>query len=107
MYDSVGRYGGEEFLIILPGCDASCVQSNAERLRSAISDEPMRFGSVELQITASFGATFTGAGLGLSSECLIRAADAAMYQAKREGRDCIRVRLAEAHPDDSFAPAAA
>jgi two-component system cell cycle response regulator len=42
-YDSVGRYGGEEFLIVLPGCDESCTAKQAERMREALGNEPMSF----------------------------------------------------------------
>lgn len=90
-YDSVGRYGGEEFLIILPGCHTQCIESHSERLRLLISSEPMRIGNLELQITGSFGATFALPAFDALSEGLIRTADTALYQAKREGRDCVRV----------------
>jgi diguanylate cyclase (GGDEF)-like protein len=90
-YDSVGRYGGEEFLIILPGCHTSCIQSHAERLRAAISQEPMRIGNLDLQVTASFGATYAVPSFDALSEGLIRTADTALYRAKREGRDCVRL----------------
>jgi diguanylate cyclase (GGDEF)-like protein len=90
-YDSVGRYGGEEFLIILPGCHANCVGAHAERLRQAISLEPMRIGDLELQISASFGATYAVPAFASPPEGLLRAADTALYCAKREGRNCIRV----------------
>ncbi len=86
-YDSVGRYGGEEFLIILPGCHASCIESHAERLRAAVGDLPMHIGEIELSITASFGATFALPACGAPPEGLLRVADAALYTAKRAGRN--------------------
>lgn len=90
-YDSVGRYGGEEFLIILPGCHTTCVGSHAERLRQAIAAEPMRIGEMELQVSASFGATYAVPAFASPPEGLLRAADTALYRAKREGRNCVRV----------------
>ena len=98
-YDSVGRYGGEEFLIILPGCHTQCIHSHAERLRQAIADEPMRIGNLELRVSASFGATYALPSFDAPSEGLIRIADTALYQAKREGRDCVRVIRYEASQD--------
>lgn len=90
-YDSVGRYGGEEFLIILPGCHDTCIASHAERLRLAISQQPMRIGDIELHISASFGATYALPAFQAPPEGLLRTADTALYQAKRAGRDCVRV----------------
>src|ERR1051326_2790071 len=55
-YDSIGRYGGEEFLIILPGCDETCTANQAERMRTALCSEPMRIGDASQLITGSFGA---------------------------------------------------
>lgn len=99
-YDSVGRYGGEEFLIILPGCHVNCVGTHAERLRQAIAGEPMQIGGVELQISASFGATYAVPAFEAPPEGLLRSADMALYCAKREGRNCVRV--IEFDPDQVF-----
>ncbi len=90
-YDSVGRYGGEEFLIILPGCHTHSIQAQSERLRLAISEQPIHVGNLELHVTASFGGTYALPAFDAVSEGLIRTADTALYQAKREGRDCVRV----------------
>ncbi len=84
--DLFGRLGGEEFAIILPNVDREGALAVAERLRAAISAEPIvgEFGSLE--VTASFGIS------ALSIVCkeidtLLAQADAAMYQAKRSGRN--------------------
>ncbi len=78
-YDSVGRYGGEEFLVVLPGCDLPAAQVQAERLRDALARTPFRAESHPIVMTASLG-------LACSSHCapevLIREADDALYLAK-------------------------
>jgi diguanylate cyclase (GGDEF)-like protein len=87
-YDSIGRYGGEEFLMILPGCDEPCTVSQAERMRAALAGEPMLLNDTRLPVTASFGATSWRPGLGEGTpESLIRIADAALYMAKDQGRN--------------------
>jgi two-component system cell cycle response regulator len=86
-YDAVGRYGGEEFLIILPGCDPTCTANQAERMRAALANEPMSIGDSPLQVTCSFGATCWRPGMDPSADALIRIADNALYMAKGQGRD--------------------
>ena len=86
-YDSIGRYGGEEFLIILPGCDSTCTLNQAERLRVALASEPMAINDLRHPTTASFGATCWKPGMDTNVESLIRVADEAMYQAKNQGRN--------------------
>jgi len=86
-YDAIGRYGGEEFLIVLPGADAEAVRSQAERMRNAVRLRPVHTPEASLHVTCSFGCTF-GLGSEVTAEGLIRAADEALYLAKRAGRDC-------------------
>jgi two-component system, cell cycle response regulator len=86
-YDSVGRYGGEEFLIIMPGCGGQDIENQAERLRRSLSVSPIAVGDLALNVTASFGATYTLPALRSQQEGLIRTADEALYKAKRSGRN--------------------
>jgi len=83
----VGRYGGEEFLVVLPGCDCGQAMQSAERIRSAIAGRPMQVEDSAINITVSVGATATAAHI--SQKDRLAAADAALYQAKHSGRDCI------------------
>ena len=85
-YDSVGRYGGEEFLIVLPGCDRNQTVNTAERIRSEIGGTPVLAAGVEILFTLSIGATVAGPGAYPPTEVL-GVADSALYQAKHAGRD--------------------
>jgi two-component system cell cycle response regulator len=86
-YDSIGRYGGEEFLVILPGCDEACTSSQAERMRLVLANEPMLINDTRQLVTGSFGATSWMPGTAPHSENLIRIADSALYMAKNQGRN--------------------
>lgn len=86
-YDAIGRYGGEEFLVILPGCDEVCTSSQMERMRAALDNDPMLINEVRAVVTGSFGATSWRPGAPPQAENLIRIADQALYMAKNQGRN--------------------
>jgi diguanylate cyclase (GGDEF)-like protein len=84
-YDWVGRYGGEEFLIVLPSSNFSGVRERTEQLRVALQDANITFNGTQITVTASFG---VASGFPSSYEAMILAADAALYRAKDNGRNC-------------------
>ena len=86
-YDSVGRYGGEEFLFILPGCDAQNARNQAERLLAAITRCPVELPRVAISFTMSIGVVVKYNVTVDDLESLIQAADSAMYTAKVHGRN--------------------
>ena len=83
-YDSVGRYGGEEFLVALPGCDVASAVAQAERMRAAIGSTPFTATGQPIPITVSLGISCTPP---TAPESLIRDADNALYEAKARGRN--------------------
>jgi diguanylate cyclase (GGDEF)-like protein len=90
--DTVVRYGGEEFLIILPETPLAGAVGLAERVRAAFADQRVRVGGIELATTASFGVASVdfGTTLAVTPQALIAAADELMYDAKRAGRNRVR-----------------
>jgi len=91
-YDAAGRYGGEEFLAVLPGCGPEEAAALGERLRKAVSAGPVSAGAASVRVTASLGVAVWDGDVGTPG-ALLRAADEALYRAKRGGRD--RVEMAE------------
>jgi diguanylate cyclase len=87
-YDCVGRYGGEEFLLILPGCETESAMVRAEQLRQAVESACIMDGETLLQVTASFGVA-SAFPSSYEAETVIRAVDTALYRAKNGGRNCV------------------
>ena len=88
--DWVSRYGGEEFLIVLPETEHEGAMAVAEKIRTLISSMPFATRSGDLTATASFGVASTGPSgpdISLKVDALIRCADECMYRSKQEGRD--------------------
>jgi diguanylate cyclase (GGDEF)-like protein len=86
-YDAVGRYGGEEFLVLLPGCNREVTMSTAERIRKIICVAPIETATGSLKMTTSIGAVATGDWPQNSPSQILQMADSALYRAKEEGRD--------------------
>lgn len=89
-YDAIGRWGGEEFLLVLPGLSLEQEEGRrrVERLQRCVAEEPFDIGADErLAVTCSAGAVGALAGVGETIEVLIGQADAALYAAKHGGRD--------------------
>ena len=90
-YDAIGRYGGEEFLFVLPGCDGSGGFNEAERLRQSIADERYSISTGEINVTCSLGLSWANRPDAAGTKKLLRCADTALYQAKRRGRNRVEV----------------
>lgn len=88
-YDVLGRVGGEEFLVVLPGTPFRSVRGVAERLRRAISQSPITTHKGPIRVTASLGVTVWAGGEGLDS--FMERADRALYTAKERGRNRVEV----------------
>jgi two-component system, cell cycle response regulator len=104
-YDLLGRYGGEEFVVLLPGCDEEGARAAAERLRSAIASAAVVLGEVTVRITCSLGVALGAPGARWDRDSLLATADAAMYQAKDRGRDQVVVASSLAAKTPRSAPA--
>jgi two-component system cell cycle response regulator len=92
-YDFVGRYGGEEFVMCLPGGDAVQGRSVAERMRKSVEKMKTKLpnSTQSVQIKASFGVASLRMGSEETVDSLIRRVDEAMYRAKREGKNRVCV----------------
>ena len=86
-YDSIGRYGGEEFLVTLPGCDERNTVTQAKRMCSHLAGKPISALEATIPLTGSFGATSVPPGVAVTPEFIIRHADTALYRAKSLGRN--------------------
>ena len=84
-YDLLGRFGGEEFVVVLPGAGPAAALAVGERLRLALAERPMRFQERSIPVTTSIGIASWQPGVGVDQ--LVGWADAALYRAKEAGRN--------------------
>jgi two-component system, sensor histidine kinase LadS len=87
---SLIRYGGEEFVVLLPDTGAEAAVATAESIRAAVASTPMINGS-ELSLTVSIGVALASAGSGIAPLDLLQRADEAMYSAKNRGRNQVAI----------------
>lgn len=101
-YDAVGRYGGEEFLVVIVENDANEIAMIAERIREHISYRPISANRNAIRVSASVGVVCGRSDMIADTISLIKAADDALYRAKRAGRN--RVEIVRFGPATSTAP---
>ncbi len=90
-YDAIGRYGGEEFLIVVPGCDEQGVLAAADRIRLCICEKPVTTPDAIISVTISLGAAATRPAHTIDMKSLIGIADTALYTAKERGRNRVEL----------------
>ncbi|WP_199271426.1 sensor domain-containing diguanylate cyclase [Paraglaciecola sp. L1A13] len=88
-YDAIARWGGEEFVILLPSTKLEEARIIAQRTCSMIASHPLSVDNIDMFISASFGVTHSPKPRSL--ERLIKVADDALYEAKHAGKSCVRV----------------
>ena len=103
-YDAIGRYGGEEFLVVMPNSEDSQAFQLAERIRLAVSSEPFRLPQVDLTITVSQGVVTWMKPESVPIEQLIQAADRALYSVKNSGRNGVEHVQFTYQAEEAFAP---
>ncbi len=91
IYDSAGRYGGEEFLLVLPGCTTEEAMIIANRILESISKEPVMFNNIPIMVTISLGVAVNRTGEKTKTTELVQLADAALYKAKQNGRNRVEL----------------
>ena len=92
-YDLVGRYGGEEFLVILSNTSLDEVKRRAHRLCAVVAETPVRFQSYKVSVTISVGATEAPGDCDILQSRLLHIADLAMYRAKEGGRNRVESQM--------------
>ena len=88
--DKIGRYGGEEFVILLPQTALSMAEKTAERIRKLVCDRPLLIENVKINMTVSLGVSCMDEESSLTLEQVLDQADQALYQAKQSGRNRVR-----------------
>jgi len=90
-YDFVGRYGGEEFLVVLNNCEPQFAQARAEEIRKTMANHPIQTLEGKVNVTISSGLLLSREWGARPIEELLRETDLALYEAKAAGRNCVRV----------------
>lgn len=103
-YDHVGRYGGEEFLVVLASVKPAAARAVAERLRMSLAERPLDAGGRALSVTLSAGLAVAADASQLDADRLIEAADRALYAAKSHGRNRIEIGSVAPVPNDGALP---
>jgi two-component system cell cycle response regulator len=98
-YDVVGRYGGEEFLMVVPRSDAPSALRVAERIREAIAAKPFITSGGEVRVTVSLGVAASTDLAPAEPQHLLQMADDALYRAKQNGRNRSELAVASPLPD--------
>ncbi len=88
-YDTVGRYGGEEFIVVAPGCDLPGALHLAERLRGSFCSEGVQVGTSNIPLTLSIGVSSIPGGDSWDIDRIIGGVDQALYKAKNSGRNLV------------------
>jgi diguanylate cyclase (GGDEF)-like protein len=88
-YDSLGRFGGDELLLVIPASDQPNLKSVAERIRTAVADTEITMAESRISVTISVGVTIATKGRKVAIEEIIQSADQALYLAKRQGRNSV------------------
>jgi two-component system cell cycle response regulator len=104
-YDTVGRYGGEEFLVVAPSSDASNVLGLAERIRRAVEAQPISTEAGDISITVSLGAAVSSGAAPVDPEIMLSTADEALYRAKEGGRNRSEMGVSELDAIPEIVPA--
>jgi len=86
-FDEVGRYGGEEFLLVLNGASLATSKNIAERIREHVHSQPINLQGLEIQVSISLGVA--AAHSGETTDSILARADKALYAAKAAGRNCV------------------
>jgi len=95
-YDGFGRYGGQEFMIVLPRCDITFASHVAERLRKCVEKQVVTVGDRQLSLTVSMGVAARCGSSNIGAHELIQAASKALYRAKLAGRNRVETAPEEA-----------
>ncbi len=88
-YDHVGRYGGEEFIILAQQLSAETVFEYADRIRAALAHMTVMYEEMPIGVTVSIGIAFAEGQQRHSPDAMVRMADHALYEAKKQGRNCV------------------